>query len=98
VADSGESRSELNPQLVETARSRTRASAADWDRATINGDQATIAYQEHRWLIRRAVLSADPSRGPWRLEGAWDWHLTLLRQDGHWRVDALDGQCVSGCP
>ena len=70
----------------------------DWGSATITGDRSTIGFRSHQWLIRHSADPGQPSQAPWRLEGSWDWQLTLVRTDDRWQVDALDSQCVAGCP
>jgi hypothetical protein len=70
----------------------------DWGQATITGDQATISFRADEWLIRRGADPQLTSRAPWRIEGSWDWQLTLVRRDGRWKVDTVDSRCAADCP
>jgi hypothetical protein len=65
-----------------------------WGPASISGDQATISLDEHETTFRHFGNGAAPVT----LQSTWHDHLSLVRQDGQWRVADYEGDCGSGCP
>jgi hypothetical protein len=68
----------------------------DWDRALIGLDRASIAFSEHLTVLRHDNSVAD--KGAWTLDSTWRDQMTLVRQDGRWRVDTYGSECLAGCP
>ena len=64
-----------------------------WGPASINGDQATISFDEHETVVRHFGTGADPVT----LESTWHVQMSLVRQDGQWRVAGYDSDCAPAC-
>jgi hypothetical protein len=65
-----------------------------WGSASINGDLALISFDEHDTVVRHTSMAVPPAT----LESAWHVEMTLIRQDGRWRVDEYLSECNSSCP
>jgi hypothetical protein len=65
-----------------------------WGSASINGDLALISFDEHDTTVRYTSAGLLPAR----LESTWHVELSLIEQDGQWRVDGYRSDCLSGCP
>ncbi len=64
-----------------------------WGPASINGDQATISFDEHETLVRHFGTGADPVT----LESTWHVQMSLVRTDGQWRVASYGSDCAPAC-
>jgi hypothetical protein len=65
-----------------------------WGSASINGDLALISFDEHDTVVRYTSAGLPPAR----LESTWNVEMSLIEQDGQWRVDGYRSDCQSGCP
>jgi hypothetical protein len=65
-----------------------------WGLASINGDLAQISFDEHDTVVRYTSTGLPPAR----LESTWHVEMSLIEQDGKWRVDGYRSDCLSGCP
>jgi hypothetical protein len=65
-----------------------------WGSASINGDLALISFDEHDTTVRYTSAGLPPAR----LESTWHVEMSLIEQDGQWRVDSYRSDCLSGCP
>jgi hypothetical protein len=65
-----------------------------WGQASINGDQATITFDEHETVVRH--FGSGPA--PVALDSTWHVQMSLARVDGQWLVASYDSDCAPDCP
>lgn len=68
----------------------------DWGRAWILGNQARIDFTERITLLRHDA--SNPDQPPVTIRGTWSWQVSLVREDGQWRVDEFEMDCLADCP
>ena len=60
------------------------------------GNHARIDFTERLWLLRHDA--SNPDQPPVAIRSTKSWQVSLVREDGQWRADAFDFDCLADCP
>jgi hypothetical protein len=73
-------------------------SSMDWHTVYFAGDHATVELIATSWVLRRTGGYGTTPEATYQLVSTMDWGFSLIRINSQWRVETLDGTCLSGCP